>query len=512
MCFLLENFLGALKMRMIQNPQMQLGELPIAKITIDQKSRDDIPKILLGLQYIYVTPEIKSEVFQILKELLPYSIKDIKRKADPNKGRKGMDQWTILVLGVLRLGLNSDFDRIQELANHHDTIRQMLGHSEWEDKTTYELQTIKDNISLFTPDILDRINQIVVKAGHTLLKKKPSDVLSGRCDSFVVETDIHYPTDINLLLDAIRKTIQETSSLCKKFDITDWRQSNYNLREFNKLYRIIQNLNHSTSKDDKKRKAKEDEIHQAYEAYILQAKNHVEKVLQTLEKIKNYDQGKAAIKEISSIENYIMHANRQIDQTNRRVINGETIPHQEKVFSIFQPHTQWISKGKAGVPVEFGLPVVVLEDSDRFILHYQVMEKQTDSQIAINFVREGQVRFPMLRIVSMDKGFHSPDNQIELKNMLDLVILPKKGRLSKIDQAREHDSEFILFRRKHSSVESAINALEEHGLDKCPDDGIDGFKRYVALAVVARNLHRLGAVIQNKQNGKNRRQQRKKIA
>ncbi len=112
-------------------------------------------------------------IFIILKELLPKSATDENRKADPNKGRMGMEQWKILVLGVLRLGLNTDYDRLQELANNHNTIRQMLGHSTWEDDFTYELQTIKDNLRLFTPEILDRINQVVVRAGHDLLKKKP---------------------------------------------------------------------------------------------------------------------------------------------------------------------------------------------------------------------------------------------------------------------------------------------------------------------------------------------------
>ena len=95
----------------------------------------------------------------------------------------------------------------------------------------------------------------------------------------------------------------------------------------------------------------------------------------------------------------------------------------------------------------------------------------------------------------MDKGFHSPNNQIQLKERLDLVILPKKGRLSEADKIRESDVEFVQLRRQHSAVESAINALEVHGLDKCPDQGIDGFKRYVALAIVARNIQRLGVVV-----------------
>ncbi|MCP4997678.1 MAG: ISNCY family transposase, partial [Hyphomicrobiales bacterium] len=167
--------------------------------------------------------------------------------------------------------------------------------------------------------------------------------------------------------------------------------------------------------------------------------------------------------------------------------------------SIFQPHTEWIVKGKAGVPMELGLRVCVVEDQHGFILHHQVMEKTTDDRIAVSIVQETKARFPELSSVSFDKGFHSRQNQAELANILDLVILPKKGKRSVSDTVREHDPEFIRLRHCHSAVESAINALEVHGLNKCPDHGIDGFKRYVALAVVARNIQKLGAVLRRQE-------------
>ncbi len=91
------------------------------------------------------------------------------------------------------------------------------------------------------------------------------------------------------------------------------------------------------------------------------------------------------------------------------------------------------------------------------------------------------------------------ENQTELRKHLDEVILPKKGRLNQTEKERETNSEFIKRRHQHSAVESAINALEVHGLDKCPDHGIQGFKRYVSLAVLARNIQRLGAVIRGQE-------------
>ena len=202
------------------------------------------------------------------------------------------------------------------------------------------------------------------------------------------------------------------------------------------------------------------------------------------------------------------HAIRQIDQIRRRVILGEAIPHEEKVFSIFEPHTEWISKGKAGVPVELGVKVCILEDQHQFILHHQVMQKRTDNQVTVSMVSEAKERFPDLEECSFDKGFHSPANQSELKNHLTLVVLPRKGRLSQQGQAQEQTAAFVKARRQHSAVESAINALEVHGLDRCPNHGIDGFKRYVALAVVARNIHRIGAILRQQEQERAQRKQK----
>jgi hypothetical protein len=160
-------------MRQVINPQLQFGEVDIGAIALDPKSRDDIPQLLRGLQHIYTNPELRARVFAILEEVVPAGVNG---QADTHTGRPGMEQWKILVLGVLRLGLNADYDRIHELANEHKSIRQMLGHSGWADgeEDRYGLQTIKDNLRLFTPEILDRINQEVVRAGHALVKKVPT--------------------------------------------------------------------------------------------------------------------------------------------------------------------------------------------------------------------------------------------------------------------------------------------------------------------------------------------------
>jgi hypothetical protein len=471
-------------MRQILAPQLQLGEVDIGRIEFDFQSRDDIPQLLRGLQHIYMTPAIREAVFAYLEQLIPPEV-------DTQTGRPGMELWDILVLGTLRVNLNCDYDRVMELANEHRTVRQMLGHGLADEDEQYRLQTIKDNVRLLTPEILDGINQIVVKAGHRELGAEEAP-LAGRCDSFVVETDVHFPSDINLLRDAIRKVIRLSGQAAQEYGLSGWRQYEYNYRGILSLYRRAQRLKPSKSKDEAKIEARRAEIIAAHEVLIGRCEEFLERAKGTVAELQSNPWSAYTCEEI---EYFIAHAERQIDQIRRRVVKGEKIPHEEKVFSVFEEHTEWVSKGKAGVPVELGLRVCVLEDTMGFVLHHQVMEKQTDEKVAVDMVEATQARFPTLSQCSFDKGFYAADNRGHLQNLLGNVVLPKKGKWSKKDREIESAEAFVQARRQHPAVESAINALEVHGLDRCLDHGIDGFKRYVALAVVGRNIQKLGAIL-----------------
>ena len=479
-------------MRALIDPQLQLGEVDIGALEFDCRSRDDIPRLLRGLQHIYTTGAVRERVFAILSEVV--AVRADGEAVSTETGRPGMTQWRMLVLGVLRLGLNADYDRITELANQHRSVRQLLGHSDWaEDGHLWNVQTLKDNLRLFTPEVLDRINQVVVEAGHALVQTGPEDTLAVRCDSFVVETDVHYPTDLNLLYDAMRKVIEISAGLCDGEGLSDWRQSGHNIRCLKKVYRRLQQLKRSNAKDPDKRATRIGLIEQLCRAYLELAQRFLERARLSRTRLHIGCRLPAAM--FTALDDYIAHAERQIDQVRRRILFGENIPHAEKVFSIFEPHTEWINKGKAGVPVELGLRVTVSEDQFGFLLNQRVMQNETDDQVAVPVVEDLARRYPRIHSVSFDKGYHSPANQLHLAEVIPLSVLPKKGKCNAAEHAREHNPRFQRLRGQHAAVESAINALEAHGLDRCPDHGIDGFKRYVALAVVARNLHRLGAIL-----------------
>ena len=470
-------------MREIHRSQLQLGEVAIDKIRINPKSRDDIPAVLKGLQHIWCDKALREQVYALLDEhILP--------AADRTVGRPGMDLWQILVLGVLKQGLSCDFDRLHELTNHHDTIRAFLGHSDFGDKTHYEYQTVVDNVSLLTPELLSAVGRLVVESGHKVAKKKPGEPLRGRCDSFVVETDVHYPTDVNLLWDAVRCLVRETARAAERYGLRGWRQWRYLTREVRNLFNRVRSTRRAKRHPER------------VEAYVARCRELVERAEATLDALR--DRGVGALG-CPSITGLVAHARRQIDQVERRLLRGETIPHEEKVFSIFEEHTRWISKGKAGTSVELGVPVAIIEDQFGFILHHEVLWEGEDVDVAVPMVQAAQALYPELRACSFDRGFHSPDNRVLLDGLLDVNALPGKGYLSKANREREAEEPFVAARRAHPAVESAINGLEHRGLDRVRSHGADGFARTVALSMLAANLHRIGLLLQKRERKRRQR-------
>src|SRR6266852_3663561 len=132
-------------MRQRFEPAPGLHLTPIEKIVLPIRSRDELPPILAGLQWIWSHPTLKAEIFAGKK----------------TTGRTGMDLWQILVLGVVRLGLDADWDRMEHLANYDLLVRQMLGvcPNPWGTKAhRFVHQTLRDNVALLDAALLKQIN------------------------------------------------------------------------------------------------------------------------------------------------------------------------------------------------------------------------------------------------------------------------------------------------------------------------------------------------------------------
>ena len=180
------------------------------------------------------------------------------------------------------------------------------------------------------------------------------------------------------------------------------------------------------------------------------------------------------------------------------MIEGQQVPNDEKLFSMFEPHTQLYKRGKAGQPVQFGRLVLIYEDAAGFITHtYLLSRQEQDRDVVVPQTRIVQSRLQgVIEEASFDRGFHSPDNQRELAEVIPRPCLPKPGARQSAEQTRQATVSFRQARQRHAGVESAIGALQAgNGLKRARDRSEVGFERYVALAVLGRNLHTLGKLL-----------------
>ena len=412
----------------------------------------------------------------------------------------------LLVLSALLLGANLDYDQLSDLASWHCQIRQMMGISVYEQKR-YPKSTVHDNLSSLSAATIEKISHLIVAEGHRL---SPKAIEKVHTDSYVLKKNIHYPTDANLLLDGIRKIIHLCAALANLVPLSGWRQHAYLITKARRMKRAIDKV---ARRKDKESAA--GRLQDSYRPLIDYAQRIVERALDSYAQLKAFNMlappqvGRLSEALRSELQYFLGATEYMIDLAARRVLEEQKIPHAEKVFSLFEPDTELINRGKVPYPIEFGHRVLMVEDSAGFILKARVMEPgQTDEKTPVALMAELQKRFQgKIQAASFDKGFWSPDNLQELSAIVPLVVLPKKGRRSATDAAREGSKAFGKMRKWHAGVEAAIHALQAgNGLGICRDKSSEAYQRYLALGVLGRNLQRLGTIFLEKERKRRREQ------
>ena len=199
-----------------------------------------------------------------------------------------------------------------------------------------------------------------------------------------------------------------------------------------------------------------------------------------------------------TLQAFIARTERVQNTAHRRVLQGERVPNSEKLFSMFEPHTQLFKRGKAGQPVQFGRLVLLYEDSAGFLIHHHLMPRDaSDKDVVVAQTRIVQNRFhDDIRRASFDRGFHSPQNQEQLAQIVPCVCLAKPGKKQSVQQQSLAGKEFLAAQQNHPGVESAIGALQSgNGLKRCRDQTEPGYERYLSLSILGRNLHTLGRLL-----------------
>jgi IS5 family transposase len=185
---------------------------------------------------------------------------------------------------------------------------------------------------------------------------------------------------------------------------------------------------------------------------------------------------------------------KHLDLVERRLLKEETIPAHEKVFSLFEPHTEWIQKGKQRPNVELGHRLLLASDQQQLIQDYAVLikEAEVDQSIPVTDRLLGRYGAGSVASLSFDKGFTRAADRELLSLYVPEVVMPKRGKKNAAETQRESGKKFVALRQQHSAVESEINSLEHHGLNRCLDVGINGYLRYVGYGVMSYNLHVIG--------------------
>ena len=459
-------------------------DLPSIKdVSLNYNCRDEMIPILRALQHIYCQPELRDRLLQLVQ-------RDVNAHTRSDRGRPGLSYWQVLVLAAVRLGGNLDYDKLQDLAENHRNLRALLGIGSWDDRTSLDWRRIRENVCLLRPETITAISEAIVAEGHRLA---PEAVQKVRADAFVVETCIHYPTEASLLSDGLRKILERAVPMAEGRGLAGWRQHAHLQKRGKRLVRRIGRVAAGRSSHREKRlKALYEKLLRLVDGVVRRARNLLAEL------------GFPAPSEAEdlfgppSLSAFIVRTERVARTARRRVLQGERVPNSEKLFSLFEPHTQLYRRGKAGEPVQFGRLVLLYEDRAGFVVQHAVLgREETERDVVVAETRRMQQTLGgRVERLSLDRGFHSPRIQRELAQIVPTVCLPKLGARQEAEQRASASEEFLEGVQSHPGVESAIGALQSgNGLARCRDRQELGLERYVALAVLGRNLQTLGRLL-----------------
>jgi IS5 family transposase len=473
-------------MRKAMDRQQRLDCQPVTNVKLNLACRDEIIPILAALQYIYSQPKLRDDILRAVAA-------DVNADSSSKRGRRGLDYWPILVLAGVRLGCNLDYDKLQDLAEQHRALRQIMGIGDWEEQTCFDWRRIQDNVTLIRPETLERINHLIVDEGRRLV---PQAVEKVRADSFVMETNIHYPTESSLIRDGLRKILQSGAEIADLLEVSGWRQHKHLYQNVRQLAREIDRIAARKGNSYKAR------LKPLYAELLDQAAMILDRAQELREQVK----GSLDLEVVgwdTQMKDFMERTRQVCGTAIRRVLEDKKVTNREKLFSVFETHTQLYIRGKAGEPVQFGRQVLVFEDASGFIVRAYLMPRDAgDKDVVVEQTRELQKRLGgRIKQASFDRGFHSPKNQQVLAEIIAHLCLPKPGARQAAQQEQEATVEFHQSRQRHSGIESAINALQAgNGMERCRDCSEPGFSRYIQLGVLGRNLQVLGKVLLARQD------------
>ena len=423
------------------------------------------------------------------EEMIEAVRRDLERGLkNPRTGRSGLTPQQVLRSLILMRVKNWNYRELRERISDGYTLRQF---------TDFYCQPVPKHdafnraFNRLTPKTLQAVNDLVVQAGVDLGLE---DGQKLRVDTTCVQSDIHHPTDNTLLWDVVRVITRLVLFLAA--GLQRGVQGFHNRtraarRRMQEIQRMTSKQRH-TQQTDKYRKL------------ILITEEVVEsarKVLKQTRKARGKDLlADQEIRELrKQIDYYCGLGDRVIYQTRRRVLEGEQVPDAEKIYSIFEPHTDLIKRGKMQTPLEFGHKVFLAESAQGLITQYQVLQgNPADEQHVEPSLERHKEIFGHAPVYGSDRGFFSENNVKSCKKGgVKVVCIPQRGgKKTAKRQAYEKSPDFKKGQRFRAGIEGRISVLfRGRGMKRCLAEGYQHFELYVGAAVLANNLMRIAALL-----------------
>jgi len=420
-----------------------------------------------------------SKILDAVPAVLDLVDRDLKRLSKPGqRGRKSTFTSEILLRTLIVHQLEGFSLRRTQIAIAHSQFLQ--GFLRLGPRKAPDFSTIERALKRIRPETWEKVNAVITGHAHEL---ELLDTSTLRVDTTVVETTIHYPTDSSLLWDSWR-TCYRLLSLARGH-FPGLIQHRFHRNKTKKLHLYITRYSKSPSKKRqrsvKKRKRKFlAQVARAVSAVASFVEEHADSDDPTLDAI------------ASEMREFLPPMQTVLRTAERAWLTEEKVPAKDRVFSIFEPHTELIKRGRNGKPVEFGHMILLGQTRDKFITQFSVMRKKIpDNLLPQGIVDKHEQSFGKPPdILVADKGFRGKPEPMEaLAERVDQVAIPRVLK----DWT---DPEFVQLHHFRAGIEGSISVLKRaFGLLRCQYRGFRSFASHVGAAVVCHNLLLLGKLI-----------------
>jgi IS5 family transposase len=418
---------------------------------------------------------------------------------NPKTGRSGLTAQQVLRSFVLQRVKNWNYRELRERITDGYTLRRF---TRFYSQLVPKHDAFNRAFNRLTPATLEVINDLVVKSAVALGLENGKKL---RVDTTVVETDIHHPTDSTLLWDIVRVVTRLVGNLDNLLPhgVQGFTNRNRSAR------RRMQEIQRMPPKQRHQRQIpKYRELIRTTEQVVGTARE----VLKKTERVSSIDvMTEIAIKALrKQINHYCDLGDRIIDQARRRVLDGEQVPNEEKIFSIFETHTDLIKRGKTLKPVEFGHKVYIAESAKGLITQYRVLDGNPSDDVHVepSLLRHEETFGNAPDVYSADRGFFSQTNIVKCKGAgVELVCIPQRGgKKSPAQESYEKSPSFKSGQRFRAGIEGRISVLfRGRGMKRCLAEGRERFELLVGAAVLANNLMVIARLLMEKQKPRYRR-------